>query len=126
MKPTILLAEDDALTRFMMCEMLEEMDYDFEVARNGAECHEMIQRSPENYAVVLMDIHMPHKSGVEVARGIRSSRNDPPSNIPIIAITADHVWTDPTRYNQVGFSDAVQKPVNMVELNEKISRVLAA
>ncbi len=126
MRNKILLAEDDALTRFMMSEMLDELEFDYDVCKNGEECIQMVSASPGTYALVLMDIHMPQKTGIEATKDIRAADSDPPRSIPIVAITADQHWQNPARCNAAGFDDVMPKPVSMNELEIRIKRCIAA
>jgi len=121
----VLLAEDDALTRFMMCEMLEELDLDYAVAKNGAECTAMLASDPGAYAMVLMDVHMPKMTGLEATRGIRALDGNPPRDIPIIALTADQHWQDPDRCVDAGFTTVIPKPVSMAVLEAQINDLMA-
>ncbi|MEM8579034.1 MAG: response regulator [Pseudomonadota bacterium] len=125
MLPKILLAEDDALSRFMMSEMLEELEVEYAMAKNGAECTDLIQADPKAYAMILMDVHMPKKTGLEATRDIRSAAGNPPRDIPIIAVTADQHWQDPERCADAGFTNVIPKPVSMAVLEAKIREVLA-
>ena len=120
----ILVAEDDALTRFMMCEMLDELELDYETAKNGAECEHLIDARPDDYALVLLDIHMPQKTGLEVTQSIRSTRQDPPRDIPIIAVTADQHWQNRARCVEIGFTDVMSKPISMNDLEIQINKAL--
>ncbi len=118
----ILLAEDDALTRFMMSEMLSELDCDFEICNGGDEAVSKIQAEPEKFSLVLMDIHMPLVTGIEATRNIRSIESNPPKEIPIVAVTADRSWHDAKRCADVGFDNVLPKPVSLQGLEAFINR----
>jgi CheY-like chemotaxis protein len=120
----ILLAEDDQLTRFMMSEMLDELQYDFDVCGNGEECLDLVKLAPAEYAMILMDVHMPLRTGVEATVAIRREAQNPPASIPIIAVTADHSWQDPKRAHDVGFTDVLAKPVTLASLKSQIETIL--
>jgi CheY-like chemotaxis protein len=67
------------------------------------------------FDLVLMDIHMPGMSGIEVVRRLRASVG-PERLTPVIALTAD--WHSRTRENylDLGFQDFVTKPILVSQL----------
>ena len=116
----ILLVEDDELTKFMMCEMLDLLGYEVLVAEDGDICIDMIGSAADEVGLVLMDINMPRMSGLEATDQIRRSDRDPPRNLPIIAVTADVHWQDNARCRENGFSGMIPKPIVMDVLDTTI------
>lgn len=84
-----LVAEDEDANMEVICSCLEKMGIAADKTYHGEEALEIFRQSEENYYdVILMDIHMPGKSGIEAVREIRKmGRKD--SGMPIIAMTAD-------------------------------------
>lgn len=122
----ILLAEDDSFTQYMMGEILTTLGYDFDIAKDGVECEEFVTANPDDYGVILMDIHMPRLSGVEAAHTIRNSHEDPPKNIPIIAVTADADYHDDQTIESNGMNGYLKKPIIASEINAVIDRYCSA
>ncbi|MEX0366578.1 MAG: response regulator [Ruegeria sp.] len=118
----ILLAEDDGFTQYMMGEILNTLGYEFDIAKDGVECEEFVSANPDEYGVILMDIHMPRISGVEATNSIRNHETDPPKNIPIIAVTADSDYHDDLTIQNSGMNGYLKKPINASEINEVIDR----
>jgi len=54
---TLLLAEDNNVNQFVIKKMLTKMNYKVDIANNGSEAVDMMQR--KNYDLVFMDIEMP-------------------------------------------------------------------
>lgn len=116
----ILVVEDDILTQFVMGEMLEDLGYPYDIAEDGSACMEIMKDSPGAYFLILMDINMPRMSGIEVTSKIRSTDQDPPMGIPIVAVTADVHWQEKTRCERNGFTDVLAKPVRMDSLEAHV------
>lgn len=84
-----LVAEDEEANMEVICKYLEMLGIEADKAYDGDEVIEIFSRSEENrYNVILMDINLPGKSGIEAVRTIRSlDRMD--RGVPIFAVTAD-------------------------------------
>lgn len=104
----ILLAEDNAVNQKVALLMLARLQYRADVAANGYEVLEALERQP--YDVVLMDIQMPEMDGVEATRCILEKY--PPEKRPyIIAMTANALTGDAERYLAAGMNAYISKPV---------------
>jgi len=116
----ILVAEDNAVNRFVVMAQLEKLGYQADAVVNGAEAVEAVRQG--HYDLVLMDGEMPVMDGYEATRQIRQS-NHP--DIPIIAVTADAMATDHDRCLREGMSDYIAKPVDAIRLGSLITEWLA-
>ncbi len=122
----ILLVEDDYFTRFMMQEIIDTLGIEVDIAENGQEGCEQLDKSPADYGLVLMDIHMPKLSGIDATQVIRQKPDDPPRNVAIIAVTADEHYHDNSMVSKHGMDGFIAKPVTAVELNGLIDRYCRA
>ncbi|WP_299046283.1 response regulator [uncultured Tateyamaria sp.] len=113
----ILLAEDDSFTQYMMGEIFSTLGYDYDIAKDGQECLDIVCANPDAYGVILMDIHMPRMSGVDATRSIREKASDPPRSIPIIAVTADSDYHDDGAVTSNGMNGHLRKPIIASEIN---------
>ncbi len=79
----ILIVEDDEQTSLFVSQILENHQYQYSVARNGAEAMEAMKADPPS--LVLLDIMMPRKSGLNVYQQMKKDQNL--EEIPIIIVT---------------------------------------
>ena len=108
----ILLAEDNNVNQQLAILLLESMGYRADVAANGVEAVEAVNRLP--YDLVLMDVQMPEMDGVEATRRIRA---DGPSPQPrIVAMTANAMQGDREACLAAGMDDYLAKPIRTEEL----------
>jgi GAF domain-containing protein/CheY-like chemotaxis protein len=114
----ILLAEDNAVNQKLALRILEQMGYRADVASNGLEAVESIQR--QSYDVILMDVQMPEMDGLEATRRIRAL--DGGAQPHIIAMTANAMEGDREMCLAAGMDDYISKPIRINELVEALSK----
>lgn len=116
----ILLAEDNAFNRILAEDVLLEMAPNMKIvsAENGIEVLEVLEK--ETVDLILMDIQMPLKNGVDATKEIRA--ND--TKLPILAMTANVMQDDIERYLSIGMNDHIPKPFDKEDLFKKMLRVL--
>ncbi|MCP5094776.1 MAG: response regulator, partial [Chloroflexi bacterium] len=108
----ILLAEDNLVNQKVALRILERMGYRADIAGDGVEVLEALQRQP--YDVVLMDVQMPIMDGVEATEQIRDIW--PPAEQPdVIAMTAHALTGDREKYLAAGMDNYISKPVRIQE-----------
>ncbi len=118
----ILVAEDNAVNRKVALNMLDRLGYAADVATNGLEAIEALERRP--YDVVLMDVQMPQLDGLEATRRIRAEL--PGGRLPhIIAMTANALPGDREECLEAGMDDYLAKPVRPVDLRAALERAAA-
>jgi DNA-binding response OmpR family regulator len=71
----LLVVEDDDAIRGLLVEYFKEHDVEVDSARDGAEA--LHQISTKDYAVVLLDLMMPHMSGVDFLSSLEALTSDP-------------------------------------------------
>jgi CheY-like chemotaxis protein len=72
MRPQALIVEDDAVARDLLSQLLESLDFDVDLAVDGAEALARLHR--RDYEVILLDIVLPKVSGIEVMESLRHDR----------------------------------------------------
>jgi CheY-like chemotaxis protein len=114
----ILLAEDNAVNQKLALRILEQMGYRADIASNGIEAVESIER--QIYDVILMDVQMPDMDGLDATREIRQLTNATQPHI--IAMTANALEGDREMCLAVGMNDYISKPIRVNELVEALLR----
>ncbi len=114
----ILVAEDNAVNQKLALRMLEQIGYRADVASNGIEAVESVER--QQYDAVLMDVQMPEMDGLQATKAIRKLKVTQPH---IIAMTANALQGDREMCLAAGMQDYISKPVNVNELIQSLSRV---
>ena len=115
----ILVAEDHAVNQKVALRLLRRAGYRADVAANGFEVLEALQRQP--YDLILMDVQMPELDGEATTRRIRAEF--PPQRQPrIVAVTAHALKGSRERYLSVGMDDYMSKPVRLEELTRLLQR----
>ncbi|MEK8032924.1 response regulator [Ideonella sp. DXS29W] len=89
-------------------------------ASHGAEAVSMAEQA--DYALILMDVHMPGMDGLEATRRIR--RLPRGADVPIIAVTASAFAEDERRCLQAGMNDFIGKPAPPSQMQALLQRWL--
>ncbi len=114
----ILVADDNAVSRELIREILEAAGHEIIEASDGTDALARIRAFlPE---VVFLDIQMPLLNGYEVIREIRS---DPElRSLRVIALTAYAMEKDRNRALAAGFDSYISKPVNAAAVRQEVER----
>ena len=120
-EPTILVVEDFEDTRALLRIMLRMYGYNVMEADNGRTAVEIARR--EHPDAILMDMSLPVMDGCQATRRIREQPDM--KHVPIIACTAHNQWEWRGRALLAGCDEFMAKPLDAVELNLMISRLLA-
>lgn len=117
----VLVVDDIAVNRQIVRLMLAANNVEIEEAANGVEALAALRRN--EFAIVLLDVHMPVMDGFETIDRIRSSE-EPWRDIPVIALTADAMSGDRDNLLGAGMTDYIAKPVDHRELIRVCSEAL--
>lgn len=114
----IMVVEDDANTRKLMCTVLERNDYNPIPASDGVDALSLLKNQPVD--LIILDIMMPRMDGYEFTRTLREQNN----NTPIIMVTAKQEPADKHLGFESGVDDYMTKPIDEEEMLLRIAAVL--
>jgi len=117
---TILLADDNPHVLESTREMLESMGYHVITACNGGEAIRWFENNQNTVDALLLDVGMPHKGGVEVARQARSMRPD----IPVIFVTGHDKEDALDKVSDFGRCAVLPKPYTLDHIAVHLRRLI--
>ncbi len=120
----VLLVEDNPINQKLAARILEQAGHTVVVAADGEEAVRLA--SDPTLEAVLMDVQMPGMDGLAATRAIRRRESGTGHHLPIIAMTAHAMTGDRERCLAAGMDDYVTKPVDAIDLLERIARLTAA
>lgn len=117
-KTKILLCEDDENLSMLLREYLQAKGYHTDLAPDGEAGYKAFTK--EKYDICVLDVMMPKKDGIELAKDIRNLQSD----CPIIFLTAKTMKEDILEGFKAGADDYISKPFSMEELILRIEAIM--
>jgi len=114
----ILLVEDDPMIGESVVDGLKAEGYAVDWVRDGQQAESAVTATP--YALVLLDLGLPRRDGIEVLRTIRERRLD----VPVLVMTARDTVRDRIKGLDTGADDYLVKPFNLDELSARVRALL--
>jgi DNA-binding response OmpR family regulator len=114
----ILFVDDDADLRQIVKDQLAPQGYVVDEAEDGAKAIAMLEKG--NYPLMLLDINMPEKSGIDVLKFIKEKG----LTCKVIMLTGRVGFSVATESIKLGADDYITKPFNMDYLLFSINRVM--
>lgn len=118
-KDSILVVDDDKMN-LMLTQKILGIRYDVSCVSSGKEAILYLQDNVPD--MILLDLHMPEMSGLEVLDEIRNM--DKVSDVPVIFLTADSERKTEIEIFKAGAMDYIQKPFIAEVVIRRISRIL--
>lgn len=110
----ILVAEDNKTNQMLIKLLLEDIGIDVKIANDGSEAEKFFKEN--KFDLVLMDINMPNKNGIEAMKSINEYQKNNENKVAIIALTANSVSGDREKYLDYGFENYLAKPIDTKQL----------
>ncbi len=115
--PTILLAEDDPVTRMLMTRFLKKAGYEVDAVANGSEALDRMTR--RYYPMLVTDWEMPEMDGVSLCKAIRNLQLD--GYVYALLLTARDSKENIIAGLEAGADDYLVKPVHEAELIARLN-----
>jgi len=121
-KPSILVIDDDRLTRELLARALERTGYTVETHPNGREALQVIEL--QRPSLIVSDYEMPEFNGAELCELVRKHTDAEIAELPIILLTAHSGEDHEVECLRAGANDFVSKPINATVLTARIDTQL--
>lgn len=120
-KRKILVVEDNALNRGLLCEILKS-DYDVVETENGQEALDYLRQCRGNVSLILLDIVMPVMDGYAFLNAVKA---DPQlSSIPVIVTTQNDGESDEVAALSCGAADFAAKPYRPQIILHRVANII--
>ena len=113
---TIVIADDNAISRELMRELLETSGHVIREAVNGRNALDLIRQSVPD--LVFLDLQMPLQDGFSVIRELRNDSRF--RKLPVVAVTASAMIGDRERAIAAGFDSYIAKPIDLCEVEAQV------
>lgn len=114
----LLLVEDHQDTARVMARLLRNLGYQVTTAHSVAGALAQVARG--SFDLIISDIGLPDGTGLELMQQVRTHQS-----VPAIALSGFGMESDVRKSRQAGFVDHLTKPVNFLQLDATIQRVVA-
>jgi two-component system sensor histidine kinase RpfC len=121
-KLRILVAEDNATNRFVICQTLESVGHDLCVVNDGEEALDALEN--KRFDLAILDLHMPRVSGLDVMRFCRLTGNADAA-MPVIVLTANVTKQAYDECLAAGARAFLTKPIEPQRLLRQVVAVVA-
>lgn len=118
----VLVVDDNQDVRDLVLHILSADGFHVYAASNGDDALAILKSNPVN--LVLLDVMMPGKSGLEVLAEIRSGSNKSLRDIPVMMITAKSSTEDIDAALAIGANSYIVKPFRGTTIREKVRSIL--
>jgi len=118
----ILVVDDVEINREILFMQLEDTGAIFDGAANGEDAVALFNQN--QYALILMDLHMPVMDGLCATKIIRASAQPSAKTVPIICITAENSAEILAKCEEAGFNFILSKPIEIEILYSTIKKLI--
>lgn len=119
--PKILVVDDDMMSRQMAEFILKKGEYDIQSVQSGNEAIAALNES--DYSLVLLDVDMPEKDGIETLRDIRKM-DGAMKDVPVMFLTAEDSIATIVSDATLKAAGYIKKPFLPADLLSNVSKML--
>ncbi|BCA78880.1 ATP-binding protein [Desulfuromonas sp. AOP6] len=116
----IMLVDDEEIVLLLVQEMLEAQGYRVSAFEGAEEALEAFGRRPQDFDLVITDLSMPDKNGLDLARQLKGIRRD----LPIVLLSGFVGTISPEESAAAGIDRLIMKPIVAAELHEVVGALL--
>lgn len=121
MTKKILIVEDNEQNMRLFDQLLQAYGYSTVKSTDGSDVIDLVRAN--NPDLIIMDIQLPGRSGIEITKDLKSDQNF--KHIPIIAVTAFAIKGDENVILEAGCDDYIAKPINVRVFLETVAKHLS-
>jgi CheY-like chemotaxis protein len=118
----VLVAEDNIINQRLAIGMLQALGHTGVVVGDGDKALQCLSKL--SFDVVLMDVMMPNKDGLQALAEIRAQEQATGARLPVIMATAHTEPGDAARFKRAGADGYVAKPMDAEQLRAELDRVI--
>lgn len=120
-KMNVLVVDDNGINQKVLHGLLNRMGHSVILASNADDAIKAVQ--DHSFDLVLMDIELPGRSGLEATAEIRAMPDPSRANLPIVAMTGNIGEDDVKKYLSNGMNDFMGKPVMPETLKQMLHKI---
>lgn len=117
----VLVVDDAEINREILCNMLSD-DYTVDMAADGEEALDILQKNRVDTAAILLDLHMPRMDGFAVINALKDKGWL--QKIPVLIISSEHAMEIENRCLEMGVSDFIHKPFEASIVRNRVHNVM--
>jgi len=114
----LLLAEDDVTLGIHLQQSLKKAGFAVDISQDGVDAESLGTTEP--YDLIILDLGLPKRTGLEVLNNWRKAGNQ----VPVLILTARGSWQEKVEGFKAGADDYVSKPFQIDELLARINAIL--
>lgn len=122
MSKTVLVADDDAVTRKLLAKTLTSAGHHVVLASDGMRAYTILDDNP-NVDLLITDVLMPGMDGRELVKKLRQDQRF--SDLPMIIMSATVKISEIHRMLELGASRFLAKPVSPAHVRSEVEALLA-
>ncbi|MEM9208082.1 MAG: EAL domain-containing protein [Pseudomonadota bacterium] len=119
-RPVVVVADDDAATRYIVAETLGHNGFDVIVSATGSEALEQCRAKRPD--IVLLDVEMPELDGYAVCEILRAAPDT--RHVPLVVVTSHDDRDSIDRAYEAGATDFISKPISWPLLGHRLRYIL--
>lgn len=122
LKRKILIADDDAISLRVLKEYLLTANYPIVEATHGKQAWELLQQSPDEFVLAIIDRVMPHLHGIDLVRKMK--QHPLLKDTPVIMLTGISEKEEVIEALRAGVNEFLYKPVEKELLIAVVKKIL--